>query len=179
MSAATLADPVLIAQLDAEERDFEVIDGGIHEIMSAAAKHNSLTAGLTFSLYPATLLAGWGRVLPETDFLFADDQRLRPDLALLSNAAWNASDPHRVPMRAIPEIVVEIVSPSENAGNLRRKISIYRGSGVREVWVLYPDIPSMEIFSSAGVRELGPRDRIDTPLLPGWSVELGELLSRA
>jgi len=179
MGATTLVDPAVIAQLDAEERDFEVIDGEIHELMSAAAKHNRLGSNLIVSLNEPLRSLDWGQIVYETDFLFADDQRLRPDIALLSHATWNASDPSRVPMRAIPEIAVEIVSPSDNASRLRRKIAIYRGSGVREVWVLYPDIPSITVYSSAGVRDLGPQDRIETPLLPGWSLALGELLANA
>jgi Uma2 family endonuclease len=178
MSLSTLVDPAVIAQLDAEERDFEVIDGEIHELMSAAAKHNRIGSSLIVFLSEPVDKLDWGRIVYETDFLLADDQRLRPDLALLSHATWNASDPSRVPMRAVPEIAIEIVSPSDNAGRLRRKIAIYRGSGVREVWVLFPDIPAMEIYSSAGVRELGPQDRIETPLLPGWSLGLGELIAR-
>jgi Uma2 family endonuclease len=84
-----------------------------------------------------------------------------------------------------PELVVEVLSPG--AENERRdrdaKLKLYSRRGVDEYWILDTHRRRMEVFRrqpadadvlrlAAVVRE---DDVIDSPLLPGFGVRLGEL----
>jgi Uma2 family endonuclease len=51
-----------------------------------------------------------GRVIPDTEFALGES-RLRPDLSILSQSKWNLVDLDKVPVRSIPDVTVEIVSP--------------------------------------------------------------------
>jgi Uma2 family endonuclease len=127
-------------------------------------------------LYQAVTASGWGKVVYEIYFQFGD-QRVRPDLALLSRSTLDSADPDRVPMRAIPEIVVEIVSPSDIVYRLDRKIAVYLEAGVKEVWVLYPDLRHVLIHTGSAIRDLRGSDELTAPVLPGWSLPVERLFA--
>lgn len=53
-----------------------------------------------------------------------------------------------------PLIAIEVVSPSNSAENMERKIRQYLAAGSAEVWVLYPDSERIYIYSAG---ERAPR----------------------
>lgn len=59
-----------------------------------------------------------------------------------------------------PMLAVEVVSESNSAEQLDRKIAIYLGSGAREVWVVYPATRSLWQYRKDGTaqRQTGPFD---------------------
>jgi len=59
---------------------------------------------------------------------------------------WEASLPEA------PELCVEVMSPSNLAGELREKGGLYLQSGAKETWILYPDL-TIEIRDSTGVKD--------------------------
>src|SRR3954451_8133777 len=65
---------------------------------------------------------------------------------------WEASLPEA------PELCVEVMSPSNLAGELKEKSSLYLQSAAKEVWILYPDL-TIEIRDLAG-----PKDKSSLPI---------------
>jgi len=76
----------------------------------------------------------------------------QPDVLFMSNAriAANppASDP--APLDPAPELVVEIISPSDSVGVLAAKLADYQRVGVQECWVVYPKDRSIEALELSG-----------------------------
>jgi Uma2 family endonuclease len=68
-----------------------------------------------------------------------------------------------------PEIAIEVVSPSDTAKHLKRKVDAYLEGGARSVWVVYPDARSVMVHAADSVRELKANLAIQDPLLPGFS----------
>lgn len=81
----------------------------------------------------------------------------------------------RRPVRELPEIAVEIVSPSDSAARMERKIAAYLRAGVREVWVIYQETEHLYVHTTAGVRLVDRDADLETPVLPGWSLKVGEI----
>ncbi|MGD8401954.1 MAG: Uma2 family endonuclease, partial [Bacillota bacterium] len=46
----------------------------------------------------------------------------------------------------VPPMVVEIVSPSNNPGELQKKFKLYQTLGIREYWLIYPDTNTVSVF---------------------------------
>ncbi len=46
----------------------------------------------------------------------------------------------------MPDLIVEILSPSTAAEDLKDKFTLYEESGVKEYWVVYPGESVLEIF---------------------------------
>ncbi len=158
-----------------EERRLELLDGELIEIPNAAPLHSIVVVKVASSLESFLRRNRRGNVLINTDFAF-NENRFRPDIAVLSASKWSQVNIERSPVRVAPDIVVEVVSPSEAASYLNRKIAVYRNNAVAETWVLYPDGPHVFIYAPQGIRELRDSDTLASPLLPGWSLPLAELL---
>ena len=78
------------------------------------------------------------------DVAWCSPQFLQRLEASFSN--WDASLPEA------PDLCVEVMSPSNLAGELKEKCTLYLESGARETWIVYPDL-AIEIRDAAGIRE--------------------------
>ncbi len=76
-----------------------------------------------------------------------------------------------------PDLAVEIVSPSDSAGELEMKVSDYLRNGSSSVWVVYPDSKRVQVFRPDGSGRWYSEDSaIEEPqLLPGFSLLLHEI----
>jgi hypothetical protein len=71
----------------------------------------------------------------------------RPDVAFVSYARWSTSVVAREPARnVVPDLAIEIVSPTNLAEEIDRRITDYFQSKVRLVWVLYPDSGRVYVY---------------------------------
>jgi Uma2 family endonuclease len=177
MATRTLMTAEQFDQLPQEEgRRYELLDGELIEMASANLEHNViLTNGLVelqlfFRQHPI------GRAIPETEFAF-EEERFQPDIAVLFAEKYKQANRRRVPVAVVPDIAIEIVSPSEPATHLDRKVRIYLRAGVAEVWVIYPDGHHLYVHTAREARYLSDTDVLETPLLPAWSMPVGKLFA--
>jgi len=81
-----------------------------------------------------------------------------------------------------PDIVIEILSPGNNAKEIKTKYDLYEEFGVKEYWVVYPVEQSLMRyilnkegkFISEG-RALTIGDKVTTPILPGFELALDDV----
>ncbi len=73
----------------------------------------------------------------------------QPDILLMSTerAARNPPDDDPAPLDPAPELVVEIVSPSDSLGVLAGKLADYQKVGVRECWIVQPHTRIVEVLA--------------------------------
>lgn len=82
-----------------------------------------------------------------------------------------------------PDIVVEILSPSNNKKELKNKYEVYEESGVREYWIIYPVEKSFfrYILDKDGKFQpthlLTEGDIVTTSILPGFQLDLEEVFA--
>ena len=83
-----------------------------------------------------------------------------------------------------PDIVVEILSPGNNAKEIKIKYDLYEEFGVKEYWVVYPGEQSIlrYVLNNEGKfitegRALTVGDKITTPILPGFELALDDVFS--
>jgi Uma2 family endonuclease len=79
-----------------------------------------------------------------------------------------------------PDIVVEILSPGNNAKEMRNKYEVYEQSGVKEYWIVSPQNETFLIYTlhdgkSQSSRPLASGDFATSPVLPGFSLDLEAL----
>ena len=119
-----------------------------------------------------------GKVICEVDCRINDHTDRRPDVSVFLGERASQMDPNKIPISFAPDIAVEVLSAFESAIGANRKVRDYMGAGSREVWVV--DHVNCEFFvhSSNGIRLLLAADVLDSPLLPGFSVPVGDVFSR-
>lgn len=62
------------------------------------------------------LVGGKGAAFADVEFALSDSSRLRPDICVLLAEKARQLDPDRVPVPGAPDIAIEVISPTERAG---------------------------------------------------------------
>ncbi len=79
--------------------------------------------------------------------------------------------------------MVEVLSPGDPRLDSVKKREIYASCGVREYWMVLPDLDQVEVLRQAPAGGfdrpilLEPGDVLTTPLLPGFELPLAELFA--
>ncbi len=109
----------------------------------------------------------------------------QPDLLFISRErlGQNAPSDEYAPLSPAPELVVEIVSPSDTASVLAAKVADYRAVDVREVWIVRSGDQTVEVMrlsaeqgDSANV--YGQGDTAASRVFPGLLVPVGNIFSQ-
>ncbi|QDV32425.1 Uma2 family endonuclease [Tautonia plasticadhaerens] len=167
------------------ERDlpewFEVVDGTIVELSPLGANEgllaNELKRFLDLFLHQHPL----GRSVVEILFDLRPtlNRSRQPDVAFITSERWPSGKKvrsgHALPV--VPDLAVEVVSPTDSAENLIAKIHEYFDAGSRLVWVVYPTVEEVYVYESPrSIRVLGRQDELDGgDVLPGFRLGLAEL----
>jgi len=160
-----------------EDEKFELIGGDIVMMAAKGYAHelikNALTLAIARALPEASTLA------VENSFQLSDDVLVEPDLAILSRADFRPG-PENFTKPPEVQLVIE-VAVSSLSYDRGLKARIYAHHRVREFWVIDANEriawihtgPSGDGWTS--VVELGPKEALTTPMLPGFSIRLGEI----
>ncbi|NCX94919.1 MAG: Uma2 family endonuclease [Chitinophagia bacterium] len=79
-----------------------------------------------------------------------------------------------------PDLIVEVLSPSNHEKEMRRKYAIYEEAGVKEYWIVSPQEKTILQYRLANGkyatgRPLIPGDIATTTLLPGFELNIEEV----
>lgn len=78
-----------------------------------------------------------------------------------------------------PDLIVEILSPSNWLDDRRDKYTVYEAAGVREYWIVDPDDCSVEVFvlrngQYAQVGRYAPGDTIYSDVIAGFEIAVSD-----
>jgi Uma2 family endonuclease len=83
-------------------------------------------------------------------------------------------------LEATPELVIEIVSPSESQGKVNEKLADYRQIGVDECWLIRATAGTVEVVQSSNTPQTSEQfnrgETIQSHILPEWQPSVDELL---
>ena len=158
-----------------ECRKWELLDGELIEVPSATPEHNTILTMLIHLLDAFARKKKLGKLLPETDMAVRAESRLRPDLGYFSAEVWNNLDKRKVPVTLVPEIAIEIISPSESPRTINRKIDAYLRWGVTEVWLIYSPERELHVHTREGLQEYSEDAYLTTECVPGWKIQVAEI----
>ena len=159
---------------------YEVIDGVRVEREPMGAFETVLASWLGYLINSFAAGKKLGLAVNEALFVLNAARSLnrRPDVAFVSYARWPTAIVAREPAwNVVPDLVIEIVSPTNLAEEVDRKITDYFLSGVRLVWVFYPDSGRVYVYQSP--THVSIVERTDTldggEVLPGFRLSIAAL----
>lgn len=109
---------------------------------------------------------------------------LTPNVIFLSHAkfesfrmtypqAWKV-----LPLMVLPDLVVEVISPTDRKADVRRKVTRYLEEGIPLVWVVDYINEVVEIFTPHGGHELRKSDTLTAgDIIPGFELKLETLFA--
>ena len=172
------ADDLL--RLDSEGIRGELIRGVFHEIMSSGLEHSKIAAKLTFLLGLSIIPRSLG-TLATSDlgvWLERDPDTVRePDIAYFSAARLPTDVRITGYAEVPPDLVVEIVSPSDTRRAVRDKARMWLRYGVALVWVVQPDTRTVEVYEPgrAVVTHTGTDTLDGSEVLPGFTCPISDI----
>lgn len=145
------------------------------------ARHGNLAVRFAGLLHRVGEAEGLGVTFVHTGFaLSRDPDTVRvPDVAFVSRERAPEEDPGDGFWELAPDLVVEIVSPSNSASDIQTKAVEYLEAGIRLLWIVDPATRTVTAYRSrSDIRILREGDVLEAgEVLPGLSLELGELFA--
>ena len=166
-----------LLRLDAEGVRGELIRGVLCKTMAAGQRHGKIVVNLSALL--------WSFVTPRgADTLVASDSGVwlerdpdtvrEPDIAFTSVERLPLGEDLAGYAEAVPDLVVEVASPTDSRAAVHDKAHMWLGHGVRLVWVVHPEARSVDVYwpdqATQTISGEGALDGLD--VLPGFSCPL-------
>ncbi|MDR2661746.1 MAG: Uma2 family endonuclease [Treponema sp.] len=135
-------------ELNEGER-FELIDGIAYAMAAPNDSHQAILTELVVQM--GSYLRGKPckvRPAPYDVRLFyeedeSDDTVVQPDISVICDEKKRGSEG----CRGAPDLVVEVLSPSNTADETVRKFNLYMKAGVREYWIVSPKEKTLQAFT--------------------------------
>jgi Uma2 family endonuclease len=176
MATKTLMTVEQFSQMQtADTEDYELVEGELIPLSSATPLHAEIRDLLGHLLWTYFKGNPLGKAFAEVDCRISDDTVRRPDISIFLGERVRQIDLTAIPVPFAPDIAVEILSPSESAMHLRRKVLDYLRAGAREVWLVDSFNREVEIRTNSGSRMLAETDLLISPLLPDFSFSVATL----
>ena len=156
----------------------ELLDGEL--IMSPVhANHGVICVRLSSLLFNFVQKRKLGEVYDSsTGFRLSDKVVLSPDISFVSKARLKrifvAPDKF---LRGAPDLVVEVLSPSDRLREIHRKLDEYFEHGARAVWLVNWKLEQVHLYSPDSIEALTrPNDLLSGgQVLPGFKCRLGRI----
>lgn len=153
----------------------EHLDGQAVVTPPADFPHNVAQARCVNVIYDWQRSTGDRGVIATEAFVLIDGATLAPDAAYWSEDRKPAVVPGRVV--EVPDLVVEIASPSTRANDLGPKRRAYLRAGVREQWLVDPIArTALVVGVRGGERTVPAGGRLRSEVLAGFATALEALL---
>jgi len=172
----------------ADYKDWELAEGERYEViygeafaMSAPGERHQLILMELASQFHVYLKGKPCRVFPapydvrlfyrEDD---GDDTVVQPDITVVCDEKKRGSEG----CRGAPDLVVEILSPSNSAIEMQRKFGLYQRAGIREYWVVDPENKELTIYrfgENLGFHVYKGGDTVTSTVLTGLRIVLDQI----
>ena len=157
----------------------EIIDGEHYVSPSPNTKHQGVLLQLALLLRTYVRAHRLGKVVVAPyDTVLSNVDVVQPDILFISAARMHLIT--KANLQGSPDLVVEVLSPSNRGYDETLKRKRYAHFGVAEYWIVDPEEEWLRIHRRpesglSQVAELRSGDVLTTPLLPGFSLAVGEI----
>ncbi len=157
---------------------YELLEGAL--IMTPAGlQHEEIGMSLTRLLLKYFEQHSIGHLYGSSaGYRMRDDTVLSPDLSFVRNEQLPDGRSPQGYGNFAPDLVVEIISPSDRVVDVEGKVQKYLANGTHLVWVIHPELRSATVYHADGsARQLFDKDTLEgETVLPGFACRLADIL---
>lgn len=162
-----------------EGAGYQLLDGELIEMPSPTVPHQIASKKIFRPIDDFVSDNNLGLALcAPMDVVLTVNDTVQPDILFVSNARQRIITHANV--NGAPDLVVEILSPSNERYDLGYKMELYARHGVKEYWIGNYDAETIRVllltdgaFATAGV--YGRGDTLTSPTLPGFSLGIDDV----
>ena len=186
IGAERLTYDTWLAMPETKQR-YEIVDGVMIMAAAPSADHQWLSGEIYWKLREFVEIRGLGVVLFAPLDLLIQREPLRtrqPDVLYLSSERTGIRGRRELRgfqvLEVSPDIIVEVLSPSNSRRDIQEKLEDYRRLGVMECWLMSPEAETVEVirFSSEGLSTetvFGVNDTLRSAVLEGFELPLSNV----
>jgi Uma2 family endonuclease len=161
----------------------EIIDGEHYVTASPNLRHQAISRNLTVLIGSFLREHPLGRLFAApSDVYLSRFDVVVPDLLFVSSARDAVLAAKGI--EGAPDLVIEILSPSTRKTDERTKRDRYARFGVREYWIVDPELETIKVLELGAAGYAPPREwalergeRVSSPLLPGLEIPLDQVFA--
>jgi Uma2 family endonuclease len=158
-------------------RRYELYDGELHVVPSPMPRHQRVAMRLLDVLFEYARRAGGEAFSAPLDIVVSEYDVVQPDLVYFGPSAAGRIDPDQA-IRFLPDLAIEVLSPSTASIDRGRKRLLLERAGLREYWIVDPAASGVNVYVLEQGRFADPV-RLDgvlvSPTVPQLSVNLPDL----
>ena len=162
-------------------RHYQVVEGELIMAPAPNRYHQEILSNLLFIFMSFLKKHRIGKVYPSPfDVCLDEINVLQPDILFVSNARRSVLT--KAGAEGAPDLVIEILSPSNAALDRVRKRDVYARCGVAEFWIISPESRTVQVYrlqedAAKPVLIRGEHETLESPLLPGLTIDLREVFA--
>lgn len=170
-----------------EEQPFEIIDGEIWEMTPTKKQHSKVSKRIYDRILFFLVDHDLGEVFVETTYILEDKSdwvagSRVPDVSFFEKSHYEAHekdnpDDDGKPFYIVPNLVVEIVSPTDKYTEVNQKIDAYLSDGVKLIWLVDPQRKTILVYEGSDTpKTLRTGDTLTGGnVLKGFEMAVGEV----
>ena len=172
------ADDLL--RLTAEGFRGELIRGELSETMSAGQEHGEVITNLVIDVGSHVRRHKLGRMTASDSGVWLGrepDTVREPDIAFFAAEKFERGERVTGYSEVVPDLVVEVVSPSDRPSAVHDKALMWLRHGVRLVWVVRPNLRTTDVYRAGEpILTLTEGDYLDgLDVLPGFTCAVSDV----
>ena len=131
-------DYAAYAAIPMDGKRHEIIDGEHFVNPAPNLYHQEISRHIQFQLYSKIELTDLGKVInAPVDLQLSEHDIVQPDIVVVMLDRKRIMTPTKI--KGVPDLVIEILSPSNSHHDLKLKRGLYERTGVPEYWIVSPD----------------------------------------
>jgi Uma2 family endonuclease len=167
-----------LLSLPDDGRRYEIIEGDLYEMPSPTWAHAVTIANLMLLLGPIVQSIGGWLLSAPLDTFFRGADPVQPDI--LAILPGSRAVGHGRGVEGPPDLVIEVLSPSNRGHDLLTKRLLYARAGVREYWIVDPMERVVEVLTLEGdafhtVQVASGDEAVSSKLLPDATLPLAAI----
>ncbi|MCI0524806.1 MAG: Uma2 family endonuclease [Acidobacteria bacterium] len=168
---------------------YEIVDGEMIMSLAPTSEHQWFLTNLLDALRSYVKRKKLGVVLPApVDVMIrkAPLKTRQPDILFLNaerTGVKGRDQLREMPIiEAPPDLVIEVLSPSDGRVTLKNKLQDYNKIGVRECWLVSSEAETVEILKlspdgAKRIRLFGAGDTLRSEILPGFKMKVDDIFA--
>lgn len=132
-----------------EGAPYQLIEGNLIMTPAPNPRHQIILGNIVEEIRQFTREKGIVLFSP-IDVYLDDENAFQPDLIFIFNERKEIIKKDGI--YGAPDLVIEILSPSTAHYDLKEKFRVYERSGVKEYWIVDPELNSIEVYVNEGTK---------------------------
>lgn len=153
---------------------YEVIRGELYMTAAPTIKHQDAVRNLLVALHLFVRERRQGKVYDSpVDVRLSEQTVVEPDIVFISRERLSIIKESSI--EGAPDLIIEVLSPSNWVVDRRDKFVVYEAAGIGEYWIVDPDAQTVEVYSLrqdryALLERYEPGQRVQSELLTGFQI---------